>query len=81
MKLSKQTRKQRALDIRALLARNAHLFSLKDACEHAEINYESTSNAISRLIRFDDTYAVSDERLDRLETAVTELSEQKAATA
>lgn len=74
MNHSKQTRRQRALDLRAFLARHAHLFTLKDVCREAGINYESTSNAIGRLISKNETTAISDERLTVLEDAGIALS-------
>lgn len=77
MKITKETRRQRALDIRALLARNAHKFTLEDACKEADINYKSTSNAISRLIKNNDVDAISNERLEVLETAILDLADSK----
>lgn len=76
MKQSKETRRQRALDLRAFLARHQHLFSLKDVCEEANLNYPSTSNAIGRLVSKHDNYAISDERLTALEEASLLLSER-----
>lgn len=81
MKRSKQTRRQRALDLKALLGRNSHLFSLKDVCAEAEINYKSTANNLSRLIKKNEVDAISDERLDALEEATLHLSETKLQSA
>lgn len=72
----KETRKQRALDLRAFVARNKHLFSLKAVCAEASLNYESTVNAIGRLIRESEENAISDEKLDLLETAAIQLAER-----
>lgn len=63
----KLTRHQRALDLRAFLARHSHLFTLKDVCTEANLNYESTANAIGRLVSKRDLNAISDERLAILE--------------
>lgn len=81
MKITKETRRQRALDIRALLARHQHKFTLFDACEKADINYKSTSNAISRLIKNNDVDAISNKRLEKLETAILDLADSKIESA
>lgn len=81
MKKLKETRRQRALDLRAFLARHQHLFSLKDVCKEAGVNYESTSNAIGRLISKHDNYAISDDRLTSLEEASLALSEKNVELA
>jgi len=78
MNLSKEEtaklRRNRALDIRALQARNYNKFNFRDVCEHADLNYESTMGALRRLISSNDPHSISDEKLDQLEKAVLELS-------
>ena len=77
MNHSKDTRRQRAIDLRAFLARHAHLFTLKDVCGKAGVNYDSTVNNIRTLIVDENVYAMSDARLDALEEAAIALSETK----
>lgn len=71
MENSKETRtklrRQRALDLRAFLARHSHEFSLKDVCREAGLNYDSTANAIGRLVSKNDPYAISEQKLTTLE--------------
>lgn len=81
MKDSKQTRKQRALDLKAFLARNSHKFTFKEVCEEAGLKYVSTSNALGLLIRKDRTEAISDEKLDSLEETAIRLSERNLQSA
>lgn len=75
MKDLKETRRQRAIDLRAFLARHSHLFSLKDVCAEASLNYNSTVNNIGRLIKKNEHHAMSDDRLKMLEEAAIKLSE------
>jgi len=77
MNHSKDTRRQRAIDLRAFLARHAHLFTLKDVCREAGLNYDSAVNNIRTLIVDENVYAMSDARLDALEEAAIALSETK----
>lgn len=77
MENSKETRRQRALDFRAFLARHSHLFTLKDVCKEADLNYDSTVTNIGRLVRKGEYHAISDERLGLLEDAAISLSERK----
>lgn len=80
MKISKETRRQRAIDFRAFLARHSHEFTLKDVCKKADENYASTSNAIGRLIKKNDVYAISDDKLETLEQAAIDLADSKLET-
>ena len=79
MEKSKETRtklrRQRALDLRAFLARHSHEFSLKDVCKTANLNYDSTANAIGRLVSKNDPYAISEEKLNKLEEASISMAE------
>lgn len=79
MNLSKEEtvklRRNRALDIRSLQARHYNKFNFMDVCEKAGLNYPSTMGALRRLIANNDPYAISDDKLDQLEEAVTELAE------
>lgn len=79
MNIEKQTRRQRALDLRAFLARNKHQFTLEQVCEHAGYNYNSVKQAISTLINHN-LNAISDERLNKLHAAAIELEEQAASS-
>lgn len=68
-------RRNRALDIRALQARHYNKFNFMDVCEKAGLNYASTMGALRRLISNNDPHAISDEKLDQLETAVIALAD------
>lgn len=76
----KESRVQRGIDLNGLLGSNKHLFSLKDVCEEAGLNYKSTSNAINSLTKKKDIHAISDDRLELLEETAIKLSESKVET-
>jgi hypothetical protein len=76
VKFEKQTRRQRAIELRGHVAKHRHLFTLKDVCAEADIKYTSVTSAFASLINKDEEDAISDTRLSELEKAFLRLEEK-----
>lgn len=80
MSINQETRIQRGLDLNAALGRYKHILTLKDVCEDADLNYNSTVVALNRLTSKGIIHAISDRKLEILHHSLLKLVDSKVQT-